>query len=158
MNPLLIEAFGRSSAVPAGLQSTAAVGGSGGCCDVEARWPKENNAGGPFACLQPDGSRRVDRTILDFVYLGRCMTSELPAAVKRGMVEFFATYSYRPKTVFTPSHLVTPTSQPPSCPAFGASVPTTRHRTTAGRRAPPRCWCGSASGSGRSSGCVASKS
>jgi len=47
-------------------------------------------AGGPFACLQPDGTRRVARTILDFVYVGRCMTGDLPAAVKRGMVDYFA--------------------------------------------------------------------
>ncbi|MBK8977373.1 MAG: hypothetical protein IPM29_15790 [Planctomycetes bacterium] len=46
-------------------------------------------AGGPFACLQPDGSRRVVATILDFVYVGRCMTADLPAAVRDGMVAFF---------------------------------------------------------------------
>jgi len=46
-------------------------------------------AGGPWACLQPDGSRRVVKTILDFVYVGRCMTADLPDDVKRGMVEFF---------------------------------------------------------------------
>jgi hypothetical protein len=46
-------------------------------------------AGGPFACLQPDGSRRTVRTILDFIYVGRCMTRDLPADVRRGMVEFF---------------------------------------------------------------------
>jgi hypothetical protein len=46
-------------------------------------------AGGPFACLQPDGSRRVVRTILDFVYVGRSMTRDLPEDIKRGMVEFF---------------------------------------------------------------------
>ncbi len=28
-------------------------------------------AGGPFACRQPDDARRVVRTILDFVYVGR---------------------------------------------------------------------------------------
>jgi hypothetical protein len=46
-------------------------------------------AGGPFACLQPDGSRRTVRTILDFVYVGRCMTRDLPDEVKRGMADFF---------------------------------------------------------------------
>lgn len=46
-------------------------------------------AGGAFACLQPDGSRRVVKTILDFVYVGRCMTRDLPAEVRAGMAEFF---------------------------------------------------------------------
>ena len=46
-------------------------------------------AGGPFACLQPDGARRVVKTILDFVYVGRCMAADLPSDVRRGMVEFF---------------------------------------------------------------------
>lgn len=46
-------------------------------------------AGGPFACLQPDGSRRVVKTILDFVYVGRSMEADLPREVKEGMVEFF---------------------------------------------------------------------
>jgi hypothetical protein len=46
-------------------------------------------AGGPFACEQPDGTRRVVRTILDFVYVGRCMTEDIPEDVRRGMVEFF---------------------------------------------------------------------
>ncbi len=45
--------------------------------------------GGPFACVQPDGTRRVARTILDFVYVGRCMTADLPDPVKKGMVAFF---------------------------------------------------------------------
>jgi hypothetical protein len=46
-------------------------------------------AGGPFACRQPDGSRRVVRTVLDFVYVGRCMTEDLPPEVREGMVGFF---------------------------------------------------------------------
>ncbi|MCC6322125.1 MAG: hypothetical protein IT438_11900 [Phycisphaerales bacterium] len=46
-------------------------------------------AGGPFACRQPDGSRRIVKSILDFVYVGRCMESDLPPEVKAGMVEFF---------------------------------------------------------------------
>ncbi len=46
-------------------------------------------AGGPFACMQPDGSRRVVRTILDFIYVGRSMTDDLPAEMKSGMLEFF---------------------------------------------------------------------
>ncbi|MFO1053885.1 MAG: hypothetical protein U1F36_16835 [Planctomycetota bacterium] len=46
---------------------------------------------GPFACVQPDGSRRVVRTILDFVYVGRCMTNDLPPPVRDGMVAFFDT-------------------------------------------------------------------
>ncbi len=45
--------------------------------------------GGPWACLQPDGSRRVVKTVLDFVYVGRSMTADLPDDVRRGMVEFF---------------------------------------------------------------------
>ncbi len=47
-------------------------------------------AGGPWACAQPDGSRRVVKTILDFVYVGRAMTRELPEHVKRDMTAFFA--------------------------------------------------------------------
>ena len=54
-----------------------------------ARKVLELYAGGPFACLQPDGSRRTVRTILDFIYVGRCMTQDLPPNVARGMVEFF---------------------------------------------------------------------
>lgn len=46
-------------------------------------------AGGPFACRQPDGSRRIVKSILDFVYVGRCMEADLPPEVKAGMVEFF---------------------------------------------------------------------
>jgi hypothetical protein len=46
-------------------------------------------AGGPFACLQPDGSRRVVKTVLDFVYVGLSMTPDLPPEVRRGMLEFF---------------------------------------------------------------------
>lgn len=44
---------------------------------------------GPWACVQPDGSRRVVRTILDFVYVGRCMTGDLPEDVQRRMLAFF---------------------------------------------------------------------
>ena len=46
-------------------------------------------AGGPFACLQPDGSRRAVRTILDFVYVGRSMWRELSPQIRDAMVEFF---------------------------------------------------------------------
>jgi hypothetical protein len=46
-------------------------------------------ADGPWACVQPDGGRRVAKTILDFVYVGRAMTRDLPDDVKRGMVAFF---------------------------------------------------------------------
>jgi hypothetical protein len=46
-------------------------------------------SGGPFACLQPDGSRREVRTILDFVYVGRAMQRDLPPRVRAGMVAFF---------------------------------------------------------------------
>lgn len=46
-------------------------------------------ADGPFACRQPDGSRRVVKTVLDFIYVGRCMTRDLPEAMKRGMRAFF---------------------------------------------------------------------
>lgn len=46
-------------------------------------------SGGPFACLQPDGSRRIVKTILDFVYVGRNMATDLPAEVRAGMVNFF---------------------------------------------------------------------
>lgn len=45
-------------------------------------------ARGAWACIQPDGTRRVVKTILDFVYVGRCMTDDLPDDVKRGMVDF----------------------------------------------------------------------
>ncbi len=46
-------------------------------------------ASGPFACVQPDGSRRVVRTVLDFNYVGLSITQDLPADVKRGMAEYF---------------------------------------------------------------------
>jgi hypothetical protein len=46
-------------------------------------------AGGPFACLQKDGSRRVVKTVLDFVYVGRCLESDLSAEQREGMVAFF---------------------------------------------------------------------
>jgi hypothetical protein len=46
-------------------------------------------AGGPWACLQPDGARRIVKTILDFVYVGRSMTADLPEDVRSGMVRFF---------------------------------------------------------------------
>jgi hypothetical protein len=46
-------------------------------------------ADGPWACMQPDGSRRVARTILDFVYVGRSIAGDLPVEVKRGMVAYF---------------------------------------------------------------------
>jgi hypothetical protein len=45
--------------------------------------------GGPFACVQPDGERRVARTVLDFNYVGTCMTDDLPPEVRMGMVAFF---------------------------------------------------------------------
>lgn len=46
-------------------------------------------AGGPWACIAPGGERRVVKTILDFVYVGRCLTRDLPDEVKRGMLAFF---------------------------------------------------------------------
>lgn len=57
--------------------------------DTKAKKVLELYAGGPFACLQPDGSRRVVKTILDFVYVGRAMTADIPEAMRHGMVEFF---------------------------------------------------------------------
>ena len=45
-------------------------------------------AGGPFACLQPDGERRIVKTVLDFVYVGRSMPRDLPLEVRKGMVAF----------------------------------------------------------------------
>lgn len=57
--------------------------------DAKAMKVLELYAGGPFACLQPDGSRRVVKTILDFVYVGRAMTGDIPEEMRRGMVEFF---------------------------------------------------------------------
>ena len=46
---------------------------------------------GPFACLMPDGERRVVRSVLDFVYVGRCMEKDLPDHVRMGMLEHFDT-------------------------------------------------------------------
>lgn len=46
-------------------------------------------AGGPWHCLQPDGSRRTVKTVLDFVYVGRSMTADLPQEVRQGMLAFF---------------------------------------------------------------------
>lgn len=57
--------------------------------DALAREVLSLYAGGPFACKQPDGSRRIVETILDFVYVGRSMTRDLPEDMKRGMVKFF---------------------------------------------------------------------
>ncbi len=57
--------------------------------DALARQVLALYAGGPFACIQPDGSRRVVKTILDFIYVGRYMTVDLPAEMNQGMVRFF---------------------------------------------------------------------
>lgn len=46
-------------------------------------------AGGPWACITPSGERRVVKTVLDFNYVGRCMTRDLSPDIRRGMVEFF---------------------------------------------------------------------
>ena len=46
-------------------------------------------AGGPWACITPSGERRVVKTVLDFVYLGRCMTRDLSTEIKRDMLTFF---------------------------------------------------------------------
>jgi len=54
-----------------------------------AREVLELYSDGPFACLQPDGSRRVVRTILDFVYVGRALLHDLEPRVRAGMLEFF---------------------------------------------------------------------
>lgn len=47
-------------------------------------------ADGPFACLQPDGSRRVVLTILDFIYVGRALHADLSDQQKQAMLAFFA--------------------------------------------------------------------
>lgn len=75
-----------------GLRFVAGLTGDSGlarAADALARDVIGLYAGGPFACLQPDGSRRVVRTILDFAYVGRCLAADLPADVRRGMVAFF---------------------------------------------------------------------
>ena len=46
-------------------------------------------AGGAFACVQPDGSRRVVRTILDFLYVGRAMGGDLSGEMRSAMLRFF---------------------------------------------------------------------
>lgn len=46
-------------------------------------------AGGPWCCVQPDGARRVVKTVLDFVYVGRSMTADLPDDVRQAMLAFF---------------------------------------------------------------------
>lgn len=46
-------------------------------------------ADGPFVCVQPDGTRRTVRTILDFHYVGRSMTEDLSEPVRRKMLAFF---------------------------------------------------------------------
>lgn len=51
---------------------------------IEKLW-----AGGPWHCIQPDGSKRVVKTILDFVYVGRHMTQDLSDEVRTGMLQFF---------------------------------------------------------------------
>jgi hypothetical protein len=57
--------------------------------DALARQVLALYAGGPWYCVQPDGSKRIVKTILDFVYVGRYMTADLPDDVKRGMVAYF---------------------------------------------------------------------
>ncbi len=57
--------------------------------DALARQVLSLYAGGPFACLQPDGSRRIVKTILDFNYVGRFMAADLPDDVKAGMLRYF---------------------------------------------------------------------
>lgn len=76
----------------AGLRFVAEVAGDpllARAADDLARDVLALYAGGPFACLQPDGSRRVVRTILDFLYVGRSMTRDLPPDIRRGMTDFF---------------------------------------------------------------------
>lgn len=57
--------------------------------DALARHVLDLFEGGAFACLQPDGSRRVVRSILDFIYVGRALHRDLSAEQKDAMVEFF---------------------------------------------------------------------
>jgi hypothetical protein len=76
----------------AGLRFLADLTGETGYAqqaDALARRVLTLYEGGPFACLQPDGTRRVVRTILDFIYVGRYMTRDLPADIRRGMLAFF---------------------------------------------------------------------
>lgn len=76
----------------AGMRFLASLTGEGGysrAADALAAKVLDLYAGGPFACLQPDGTRRVVKTVLDFVYVGRSMTNDLPDEIRTGMVEFF---------------------------------------------------------------------
>lgn len=75
-----------------GMRFVAELTGDGSlarAADELAREVLALYAGGPFACRQPDGSRRVVRTVLDFVYVGRALGGDLPADVRRGMLAFF---------------------------------------------------------------------
>ena len=74
-------------------------------------------AGGPFACLQPDGSRRIARTVLDFVYVGRAMTRDLPHEMRRGMTEFFER-ELRTSDWLRALSLRDPNALTPSLPSF----------------------------------------
>ena len=70
-----------------GLRFVAGLLGDGALARAADRKAAEVlglHAGGPFACLQPVGSRRIVRTVLDFVYVGLSMTQDLPPAVRRG--------------------------------------------------------------------------
>src|SRR5262249_33699168 len=76
----------------AGLRFMAELTGDetyGRQANALARRVLELYAGGPWACILPDGTRRVVKTILDFVYVGRCMTQDLPSEIRAGMTRFF---------------------------------------------------------------------
>ncbi|KAH3757478.1 aminoglycoside phosphotransferase family protein [Pelomyxa schiedti] len=55
---------------------------------------------GPFACLQPDGSERIVKTVLDFVYVGENMARFLPATIKQQMVAFLSSELLTPDWIF----------------------------------------------------------
>jgi hypothetical protein len=76
----------------AGLRFLAELTGERGYADAADDLAAEVlglYAGGAFACVQPDGSRRVVRTILDFLYVGRALWRDLPEEMRAGMLGFF---------------------------------------------------------------------
>ncbi|MBX3323877.1 MAG: hypothetical protein KF757_12905 [Phycisphaeraceae bacterium] len=71
------------------LEELTGEGEYGRAADELAGRVLELYEGGPYACVLPDGRRRTVKTVLDFVYVGRCLAEDLSGEMKRGMVEFF---------------------------------------------------------------------
>jgi hypothetical protein len=73
--------------------------------------------GGPFACLQPDGSRRVVHTILDFAYVATSIPGDIPPDMRDGMVRYFQSELQTPDWLYALSPR-DPNALTPSLPSF----------------------------------------